>query len=472
MLAAIYRGDARPSPQRRRWRRRSAQPAVRCWLALAAYWRRRSAQPAVRRWPAPAAAALAATLGPARSGVRRWRRRSVSPSPPAVAGSEARPSPQCGACGDSRRSSPSPSLARARVGGAGLYGAGRNARSGYFALPACRGGARRRSARPRPRRWRRRSALGAHCRPPWPAPAAALARRAGDVRSRPPRLQRRRRRSAQPATAALAATLHAPARCCPPWPAPAAAALAATLGAARRRPPWPAPAAAALARRRSVSPSPPAAVVRPPPATHPPPGARRTHDPGSSWLWPHPYVTGGGAGGEARCSRRYIAATLGPARSGGAGGDAWPSPRLRRWRRCVGDAEQLAVALPTPPAQRRRRRSARLTPAAPTATRRTARSPSQARARGAAWRWKQRSPCLVPCAAPCSALCVCCPLSILSSILFCLLFCPLPVLPPAALLCILFLWLLCGWLHSRHKSCSPALARPVAGGARPGCPRN
>ena len=127
----ISRRRSAHSPQRRRWRRRSAQPAVRCWLALAAYWRRRSAQPAVRRWPAPAAAALAATLGPARSGVRRWRRRSVSPSPPAVAGSEARPSPQCGACGDSRRSSPSPSLARARVGGAGLYGAGRNARSGY-----------------------------------------------------------------------------------------------------------------------------------------------------------------------------------------------------------------------------------------------------------------------------------------------------------------------------------------------------
>ena len=181
--------------------------------------------------------------------------------------------------------------------------------------------------------------------------------------------------------------------------------------------------------------------------------------------------------------------------------DARPSPRLRRWRRCVGDAEQLAVALPTPPAQRRRRRSARLTPAAPTATRRTARSPSQARARGAAWRWKQRSPCLVPCAAPCSALCVCA-----APCLSCHLYCS----ASCSALCLCCPLLLCSvscfsgycvvgciqdtraaallspapWLAAPAPAvpgtddlvgCDgcrrPCITSPVAGGARPGCPR-
>jgi hypothetical protein len=415
MLAAIYRGDARPSPQRRRWRRRSAQPAVRCWLALAAYWRRRSAQPAVRRWPAPAAAALAATLGPARSGVRRWRRRSVSPSPPAVAGSEARPSPQSAALaatlGAARRRPPWPapaSVALACMAPAATLGAATLPSQPAAVARDDARHARDRGAGGDARRWELTVALpGLRPQRRWRGEPAtfgvALPACSGGGDARPsPRLRRWRQRSTHQLAVAL----------------PVARARSGGAGGdARRSSP-----SLSLARTRS-----------------------------------------GGAG----------AATLGvalPACSGG--GDAWPSPRLRRWRRCVGDAEQLAVALPTPPAQRRRRRSAQLTPAAPTATRRTARSPSQARARGAAWRWKQRSPCVVPCAAPCSALCLCCSLSILSSILFCLLFCPLSVLPPAALLCILFLWLLCGWLHSRHKSCSPALARPVAGGARPGCPRN
>ena len=217
MLAAIYRGDARPSPQRRRWRRRSAQPAVRCWLALAARWRRRSAQPAV------------------------------------------------------------------------VCGAG------------------------------------------------------GDARSRPPRLQ------------SPAARL-GPAR---------SAALAATLGAARRRPPWPAPASVALACMAPAAtlgaatlPSQPAAVARD--------DARHARD--------------RGAGGDARRWELTVAlpglrpqrrwrgepATFGvalPACSGG--GDARPSPRLRRWRQR--STHQLAVALPGPRPQRRRwrRRSAQLAVALP-----------------------------------------------------------------------------------------------------------
>ena len=377
MLAAIYRGDARPTA--------------------------RSGGAGGDARPSPQwCAALAATLGLALPACSRRQRGSAQPA-------------ECGACGDSRRSSPSPSLARARVGGAGLYGAGRNARSGYTlpSQPAAVARDDARHARDRgtggdARRWELTVALpGLRPQRRWRGEPAtfgvALPACSGGGDARPsPRLRRWRQRSTHQLAVAL----------------PVARARSGGAGGdARRSSP-----SLSLARTRS-----------------------------------------GGAG----------AATLGvalPACSGG--GDAWPSPRLRRWRRCVGDAEQLAVALPTPPAQRRRRRSARLTPAAPTATRRTARSPSQARARGAAWRWKQRSPCVVPCAAPCSALCLCCSLSILSSILFCLLFCPLSVLPPAALLCILFLWLLCGWLHSRHKSCSPALARPVAGGARPGCPRN
>ena len=193
--------------------------------------------------PQPAAAALAATLGPACSAVLASacgvlaatlgpaRCATLARARSGGAGGDARPSPQwcaalaatlglalpacsrrqrgsaqpaeCGACGDSRRSSPSPSLARARVGGAGLYGAGRNARSGYT-LPSqpaavARGDAR---PRPRPRRWRRRSAQLAVA---LPGPHPQRRRWRGDARCRPPRLQRRRRRLAQPATAALAA---------------------------------------------------------------------------------------------------------------------------------------------------------------------------------------------------------------------------------------------------------------------------
>ena len=226
-----------------------------------------------------------------------------------------------------------------------------------------------------------------------------------------------------------------------------------------------------------------------------------------------PTARSGGAGGDARRSSPSLslartrsggagAATLGvalPACSGG--GDAWPSPRLRRWRRCVGDAEQLAVALPTPPAQRRRRRSAQLTPAAPTATRRLpARPPRPAPAalHGAGSNARRVSspvlppvlpsvcaaPCLschLYCSASCSALCLCCPLLLCSVSCFsgyCVVGCiqdtrAAALLSPAP-------WLaapapavpgtddLVGCDGCRR----PCITSPVAGGARPGCPRN
>ena len=202
-------------------------------------------------------AALAATLGLALPACSRRQRGSAQPA-------------ECGACGDSRRSSPSPSLARARVGGAGLYGAGRNARSGYtlpsqpaavarddarhardrgaggdarrweltvalpglrpqrrwrgepatfgVALPACSGGGDARPS-PRLRRWRQRSTHQLAVALPGPRPQR----------------RRWRRRSAQ-----LAVALPGPhpqrrrwrgdARCRPPR---LGAAAAATLGPAR-----------------------------------------------------------------------------------------------------------------------------------------------------------------------------------------------------------------------------------------------
>ena len=440
----ISRRRSAHSPQRRRWRRRSAQPAVRCWLALAAYWRRRSAQPAVRRWPAPAAAALAATLGPARSGVRRWRRRSVSPSPPAVAGSEARPSPQSAALaatlGAARRRPPWPapaSVALACMAPAATLGAA-------ILCP------------PSLPRWRA-TTLGT------PA-TAALAATLGAGSSLSPSLAcarsgagaASRRRSESPSPPAAAAATLGPARDCGAggnaprtssllpslWPAPAAAALAATLGAARRRSPWPAPAAAALARRRSVSPSPPAA-------------AAATLGPARDC----------GAGGDVSATLSSSPSPSRPRLHSGGGG-ARPSSRLRHRRRLGGlparPPRPAPAALHGAGSNARRVSSPVLPPVLPSVC---------------------AAPCLschLYCSASCSALCLCCPLLLCSVSCFsgyCVVGCiqdtrAAALLSPAP-------WLaapapavpgtddLVGCDGCRR----PCITSPVAGGARPGCPR-
>ena len=102
-------------------------------------------------------------------------------------------------------------------------------------------------------------------------------------------------------------------------------------------------------------------VYRSPPATHPPPGARRARDPGSSWLWPH-------QNRRLRCALAVklaaiaLAATLGSphlrrqrcdARRAARRRPPWPAPARQYRVGGVGlcgagcDARQLAVAPPT-----------------------------------------------------------------------------------------------------------------------------
>ena len=151
-----------------------------------------------------------------------------------------------------------------------------------------------------------------------------------------PLMRRWRRRSVSPSPPAVAGS---EAR-----PSPQSAALAATLGAARRRPPWPAPASVALACMAPAAtlgaatlPSLPAAVARDD-ARH----ARDRGTGGDARRWELTVALPG-----LRPQRRWRGepATFGvalPACSGG--GDARPSPRLRRWRQR--STHQLAVALP------------------------------------------------------------------------------------------------------------------------------